>query len=247
MSERTWREEWDHQADDWAELTTDDPFYDHLNKPTFLELIPAPGSLTLDVGCGEGRVARALSAQGHRVVGVDGSPRLARRAVEHASPIAVAAGDITRLPVASGVADLVVCFMVLMDVDDLDAGVAELARVLAPGGVVCAAILHPIRTSGLFAPDDPYRTFFMGEYLRPMRHVLEVGRPNGQAFPFRVAHRPLQDYSRACEAAGLSITTLREPRPTDAAVAAWPELADYQRVPDFLHLCARRLDCEGLC
>ena len=129
--------------------------------------------------------------------------------------------------------------MVLMDVEDLDGSVAELARVLAPGGHVCAAILHPILTSGLFVPDDPNRTFYMGEYRTPMRHVLDVTRPNGEVFRFRVEHRPIEDYSRAFEAAGLAITALREPRPSDELVAERPEFADYQRVPDFLHLRAR--------
>ena len=247
MSERTWREHWEHQADEWVDLTTDDPFYDLFNEPAFLELVPEPGALTLDVGCGEGRMARELTARGHRVVGVDGSPSLARLAAEHPQPTTVATADITRLPIASAVADLVVCFMVLMDVEDLVRSVAELARVVAPGGVVCAAILHPIITSGLFVPDDPHRTFFMGEYRTPMRHVIEIGRPNGQLFPFRVSHRPIEDYSRAFEAAGLALTALREPRPSDELVGERPEFANYQRVPDFLHLRARRVDRDGLC
>jgi hypothetical protein len=37
-----------------------------------------------------------------------------------------------------------------MDVEDLDGPVSELARVLVPSGVLCAAILHPIFTSGTF-------------------------------------------------------------------------------------------------
>jgi hypothetical protein len=105
---------------------------------------------------------------------------------------------------------------------------------------VCAAILHPIVTSGLFVPDDPNRTFFMGEYRRPMRHVLDMTRPNGQPFRFRVEHRPVEDYSRAFEAAGLTITALREPCPSDGDVEAVPMMANYQRVPNFLHLRARR-------
>jgi len=241
MTERPWREEWDAQADEWLELTGDDPFYDRLNEPQFLELVPEPGALTLDVGCGEGRLARALVSRGHRVLAVDGSPALARMAARHDRPVPVGVGDGSALPVATGVADLVVSCMVLMDVEDLAGNVAELARVLAPGGVVCAAILHPIVTSGLFVPDDPNRTFSMGEYRAQMRHVLDITRPNGEVFPFRVEHRPIEDYSRAFEAAGLAITAIREPRPSDELVAELPQFANYQRVPDFLHLRAQRL------
>src|SRR5437762_2206793 len=109
MDDRTWREHWEQQADDWVELTTDDPFYDLINKPAFLELVPEARGLTLDVGCGEGRMARELSVRGHRVVGVDGSPSLARCAAAHHRRTVVATGDITALPIASGVAGLVVC------------------------------------------------------------------------------------------------------------------------------------------
>lgn len=243
MGETPWREEWEAQADEWVELTTDDPFYELLNKPEFLDLLPAPGERTLDVGCGEGRLARELTARGHAVIGFDGSESLARGARSGATPVGVA--DVTALPVPSSVADLVVCFMVLMDVEELTASVAELARVLAPGGTVAVAILHPITTSGLFVPGDPNRTFFMGEYRTAMRHVLDITRTNGQVFRFRVQHRPMEHYSRAFEEAGLAITALREPRPSDELVARRPEFADFQRVPDLLHVLARHDGARG--
>ncbi len=246
MTGLPWREEWEDQADEWVELTENDPFYDLLNKPAFLDLLPAPGALTLDIGCGEGRLARELTDRGHRVLGFDGSPSLACRAARDLRPTTAAVGDCARLPIASGVADLVVCFMVLMDVEDLERSLTELARLLAPGGVLCTAILHPIVTSGLFIPGDPNQTFYMGEYRTPMRHVLDVTRVNGQLFKFRVEHRPIEDYSRAFESAGLAITALREPRPNDEVVAETPVLANFQRVPNFLHIRAQRLGANGL-
>ena len=72
--------------------------------------------------------------------------------------------------------------MVLMDIEDLDGAVAELARVLAPGGTLCVGILHPIITSGLFVRGDEYRTFYMGEYLKTMQHVLDVERSAAGSF-----------------------------------------------------------------
>ena len=234
------REHWERQADRWIALTQSDPHYDLFNKPTFLDLVPQPGRVTLDVGCGEGRLARELLRLGHRVVALDGSTSLANAAASGSPPVPVGIADASRLPVASASADLVVCFMVLMDVDDLDQVVSELSRVLIPGGVLSAAILHPIMTSGLFMLDDPHQTFYMGEYLRPMRHILEVERSIDQRFMFRVEHRPIERYSRAFERAGLVLTHLREPLPSKEAVNIWPELAKFRRVPEFLHLRAER-------
>jgi SAM-dependent methyltransferase len=235
------RDHWERHAHEWIALTRSDPDYELFNKPSFLDLVPHPRRLTLDIGCGEGRLARELTALGHHVVGIDGSAGLVRAASTAVPPTFVALGDTTQLPVASGIADLVVCFMVLMDVDDLDEAVSELARVLVPGGVLCAAILHPIFTSGLFIDDDPNQTFYMGEYARPMRHLLDVQRKTGERFLFRIEHRPIETYSRALEAAGLTITHMREPIPTDIAVAERSEFAKFRRVPEFLHLRAQRL------
>jgi len=236
------RDHWEENAEGWIELTRSDPQYELLNKPAFLELVPEPGRLTIEVGCGEGRVARELLALGHQVIGFDASPALARAAATHRVGVPVALADIARLPIATGAADLVVCFMVLMDIEDLDGAVAELARVLAPGGTLCVGILHPIITSGLFVRGDEYRTFYMGEYLKPMRHVLDVVRRRGGVFHLRLEHRPIERYFRAFEAAGLAVTALREPRPSDELAAADPEFLNTQRVPNFLHLLARHVD-----
>jgi ubiquinone/menaquinone biosynthesis C-methylase UbiE len=146
--------------------------------------------------------------------------------------------DAADLPVRSGAADVVVSFMVLMDIEDLSACVRELARVLAPHGVLCAAFMHPIMSAGLFLPDDPNRTFALGEYRRAMRHTMRFER-GGLAMTFNFEHRPIEAYSRALEEAGLVITALREPIPAPDAVAEHPELSDARRVPGFLHLTAR--------
>lgn len=93
------------------------------------------GRLVLDAGCGGGLVARELAAAGAEVVGVDrslGSLGVARRAVRgHFRP---AQGRLERLPFADGSFDAVVAADVLEHLPDLPAAVAELARVLAPGG-----------------------------------------------------------------------------------------------------------------
>jgi SAM-dependent methyltransferase len=232
------REHWESHADQWISVTRDDSAYDFINQPNFFEMVPAPGRLTIEVGCGEGRVSRALIARGHRVVALDATPALARTAATTSAGLPVSLADIAHLPVADAAADFVVCFMVLMDVEDLDGGVAELARILAPGGTLGIAILHPIGTSGLFIPGDEYGTFYMGEYLKPMRHILDMGRADGGIFRIRIEHRPIERYFRAFEAAGLTITALREPRPSDEVAAEHPELGNALRVPPFLHMWA---------
>jgi SAM-dependent methyltransferase len=241
VEETPWRDAWDEQAEGWIAVTQSDPGYDLVNEPAVLDLVPAPGALTVEVGCGEGRMARALRRAGHNLLAVDGSASLARAATRHAEPIAVGVGDVHCLPIRDAVADLVVCFMVLMDIDDLDIAVHELARVLAPRGKCCFAVLHPIATSGLFIPGDEFPTFYMGEYLAPMRHNFDVDRHDGGTFRFRVAHRPIEHYSRALEQAGLVIEAIRETKSAPGAVEQAPMLANWARVPNFLHVLASKI------
>jgi 2-polyprenyl-6-hydroxyphenyl methylase / 3-demethylubiquinone-9 3-methyltransferase len=95
------------------------------------------GRRVLDAGCGGGLVARELAAAGAEVVGVDrsqGSLGVARRAVGSIGSFAPAQGRLERLPFAAGAFDAVVAADVLEHLPDLPAAVAELARVLRPGG-----------------------------------------------------------------------------------------------------------------
>jgi SAM-dependent methyltransferase len=71
---------WDGQAEEWAAFARSPELDRHFwafNLPLFLDLVPEAGRLTVDVGCGEGRLTAELARRGHRVVGVDGSPKMA--------------------------------------------------------------------------------------------------------------------------------------------------------------------------
>ena len=93
-----------------------------------------PGAVLLDVACGGGLLAPYLAGKGYRHVGVDLSPNAVRVAREHG--VTAVRGDVSALPVADGVADVVVAGEILEHVPDLPGVVAELARVLRPGGVL---------------------------------------------------------------------------------------------------------------
>jgi 2-polyprenyl-6-hydroxyphenyl methylase/3-demethylubiquinone-9 3-methyltransferase len=91
-----------------------------------------PGAVLVDLGCGAGLMAPYLLGKGYRHVGVD----LVTSALEQAAAHGVTAvrGDVTRLPLADGCADVVCAGEILEHVTDLRSTVAEACRVLRPGG-----------------------------------------------------------------------------------------------------------------
>jgi SAM-dependent methyltransferase len=101
------RSAWQGRADAWVrwarspELDNDFWLF-HLR--CFLDLRPAPGRLTVDVGCGEGRLTRALA--GYQVVGADTACALVKAALTHPQSAPAIVADATRLPFPDGSADL---------------------------------------------------------------------------------------------------------------------------------------------
>ncbi len=108
--------------------------------------VPADARFVLDIGPGDGwpSLPVARDRPGTMVVGVDPSPRRARVCAENAARLEVAnarflVGDADRLPFASATFDAVVAASSLEEASDPAAVVAELARVLRPGGVLRAS------------------------------------------------------------------------------------------------------------
>lgn len=226
----TLRDAWQEEAAAWiawARSPGADHFFWRLNLPALLGLTPPPGRLTVDIGCGEGRFARELIARGHRVVGIEGSPTLAAAAREADQRLEVCVADAVGMPLDDGAADLCVASMVLLNVDDLDAVVTEVARVLAPGGRFCFSTTHP----------DSGRRKAGDDYFAVVRFA-ETRERDGVRMTFHDVHRPLSSYFGALERAGLVVEALREPVPDDAYVADHPRVARWRREPCFLHVRA---------
>jgi SAM-dependent methyltransferase len=181
---------------------------------------------TLEVGCGEGRVSRDLVERGHRVTGVDASPTLIRLARDADTRGCYLRADAAALPFAGESFDLAVFYNSLMDVDDMEQSVQEAARVLQPGGALCACVTHPIPDAGSFASSDANAPFTIeGSYLGPRRWLSIKAERDGLSMDFSGWAYPLEAYFGALERAGLVIQAVREPV---------GEEARWQRIPMFL-------------
>ena len=232
-------EHWERHAAEWTRWARE-PGHDsywRVHRDRFLELLPRPGRLTLDVGCGEGRLARDLKERGHSVRAFDASPALVEAARSADPSLDVAKADAGALPLEDGASDLVVSFMVLMNVDDLGSVVSEAARVLEPGGHFCIAITHPINTAGEFEAREPDSPFVIREsYFEPHRNDLRAER-GGLTMTFVDLHRPLQAYAEALEQSGFLIERIREIGDDEEPPQRESQLR-WRRLPLFLHLRA---------
>jgi SAM-dependent methyltransferase len=229
------RDAWESEAANWVAWarTPGHDSYWTFHRDAFLELLPAPRGVTLDVGCGEGRLPRDLKIHGHEVIGIDASPTLIEHARQADPDGDYRVADAAALPLADASMSLVTAFMSLHDVDDLDAAVREIARVMSPHATLAVAVVHPINSSGAFESSRHDAEFRIGTYLDE-RNYVDVVERDGLCMRFAGRHRPLETYFATLGAVGLVVDRLVEvPDPTEPPGSRW------RRVPLFLHLRAR--------
>ena len=96
------------------------------------------GKRALDIGCGTGHHVQWLRARGYEVVGVDGSADMLRLARENNPGVRFEQCDVESLPLPDGAFDLILCVEVLRYLPSPHRALAEMARVLRPGGLTLA-------------------------------------------------------------------------------------------------------------
>ena len=224
--------EWEAETENWVTWARTPGFdaYWYFRDAFFDDILPAPGQCTLDLGCGEGRVARDLIERGHHVVALDTAKGLVRHALEadtHGRYV-VAESDCVPLPSAS--VDLVVAYNVLQVVPDMTATVAECARVLRPGGHLCCCIAHPVTDLGTWSDDHPPRLTIRSSYFENAR-VEDTIEREGLRVTVRGWTHWLEEYSIALEDAGFVIERIREPKPApDPRYRRWKHLPLFMNV-----------------
>lgn len=187
----------------------------------------------LDIGCGEGQVARRIASTGAEVVGLDPTAGQVTVARARAGGPRYLRARAEALPCPSGAFDTVVLCLALEHVDAFETAVHEVARVLEPGGRFVLLLCHPLlQAPGSGWIDDRIlgeHYWRVGAYLREERGFEEVAPGVDLLF----VHRPLSRYVHAMGEAGLLIDDMaEEPPPTRLVTELWgfPEAATIPRV-----------------
>jgi SAM-dependent methyltransferase len=252
---------WEANAEAWTKLARAgyDISRDGLNTPAFFEMLPDITGLSgLDVGCGEGHNTRLLAGRGAHVTAIDISETFVRHAreAEKAQPLDIRyeVASAVDLPFDDAAFDFATAFMSLMDIPEVERVLAEVFRVLEPGGFFQFSITHPCF-------DTPYRenlrdedgltyAIALGDYFRRVEGevkewLFSAAPPEARRGlqPFRVPlfTRTLSDWLNLLVDVGFVLERFGEPYPGDEAVREYQGLQDAQVVAYFLqHVRVRK-------
>ena len=195
----------------------------------------------LDVGCGDGQVSRLAAGLGAEVMALDPTWNCVRVAGERGSSVARAGA--AALPFADASFDAVVACLVFEHIRDVDQAIAEVARVLQPGGRFCFFLNHPLLqtpNSGWIDDqflDPPEQYWRIGEYLVENETIEEVEK--NVFIPF--IHRPLSRYVNTLSDNGLLLERMEEPAPPPGFLAKAEEYAAASTIPRLLYLRTRKV------
>jgi SAM-dependent methyltransferase len=177
-----------------------------------------------------------MKTWGYDIVGVDASPTLIEYAREADPTGDYRVSDAAELPFDSSSFDLVTAFMALHDIDEPRRAISEVGRVLADGGVFCAAIVHPMASAGRFDSREPDARYVIEDSYLDTRLYADTVERDGLAMTFASEHRPLHAYFDLLSASRFVVDRLVEvPDLSDPAGSRW------RRVPLFLHFRALKL------
>ena len=231
---------WEQHATWWQEGFSEgaDPEYEEQMLPLATEHL-AGARRVLDIGCGEGQVARIASKEGAVTVsGVDPTAAQVIEARKRGGGPAYARSGAKALPFRDGAFDTVVACLVFEHIVDVDEAIAEVGRVLEPGGRFLFFLNHPLLqtpNSGWIDDqmlDPPEQYWRVGPYLDESVMLEEVAKD--VFLPY--VHRPLSRYVNALAANGLFVELMLEPVPPPGFLAMATEYEAAASIPRLLFL-----------
>ena len=235
---------WERHAQWWQDRFTEgvDAEYEEQILPIVEGYLAGYGRV-LDIGTGEGQVARRVAATGAGpVIGLDPTVGQLEVAVARGGGVRYARAAAERLPVASGSIDAVVACLVFEHLPDHEAPLREVARVLRPGGRFVLLLNHPLlQTPGSGWIDDHIleeQYWRVGPYIHDDQTFEQVAP--GIDLPFM--HRPLSRYVHVMGEVGLLIDDMDEPPPPPGFLAVAQEYRDAAAIPRLMLIRARRVE-----
>ncbi len=223
--------DWDESAAAWIASVADGGDFARkrvLDGPMLARVAVGGFRTALDIGCGEGRFCRLLRDHGVAATGIDPTQALIDKASELDAEGHYVRGWAENLSFNDGSFDLVISYLSLIDIEDYRAAIAEMVRVLRPGGSLLIANLASHHTaanrSGMVRQALGKRFgYAITDYT-----TERASQESWAGIKVRNWHRPLSAYMQACLANGLTLRVFDEPRVPDPQT---PREVAFNRLP----------------
>ena len=237
--------EWDIVAADYSRLIGEsgDVWRQVLINPAIIKALQPlpPGSRILDLGCGEGYLARILAPHGWSYTGIDNSRTLLNTAGVKKSPGEFVQADITKPIEYQHQFETVIVNMVLMDVDNAGAVYQNAWRMLKHKGLLVVTIPHPAfrRPGAKLAKTLFSKIFRLDPFIRINSYTksfFQKGRLPDVSKPTIVFHRPLSLYIQIALDQGFKLLDIEELAPVKNDLIKWKQPLFFTKFPQILFM-----------
>lgn len=229
------------RIDTWIEKAQTNDFRLYYIMPyTLQKLGKVKGKQILDLACGEGGYSRALAKQGAIVTAVDCSKTFINYVTNKAqeenlkiNTLCRNANKLTDIP--DGTYDIVLCSMMLMDVEDLYGTLKEIHRVLKTDGKVFISILHPCfkpKESKWTSEDDKIKVL-VSDYFTPAQWIGEIKGIDANVI---YRHRTLSEYIKAFIKNDFTVVDMNEPIPSKEQMSMSSRIKWLSKIPMYLFI-----------
>lgn len=227
--------------DEWINKAQTNDFRMYYIMPYTLEKLGnVKNKYILDLGCGEGGYSRALAHKGAVVTSADCSEIMIEYARKKAAEedlnidhYVINANSLNGIN--ENYYDIVLCSMMLMDVEDLDGTLKEIHRVLKPHGTVFISILHPCfkGKETQWLKNTGSIQVLVSDYHNPKEWIGEI---KGLNAPILYRHRTLSDYVKAFVKNNFKIIDMNEPIPTEEQCRMSSRVVWLKKIPMYLFI-----------
>ena len=232
---------WEQHAAWWQHTFTGgaDPEYEDQILPLVARHLDGARRV-LDIGCGEGQVARHVAGTGAEVLGLDPAPSQVREARRRGGGPRYAQARAEALPWRNGSFDAVVACLAFEHVDAIDVAIHEVAARPSTRWPVPAARRTPAAAGAAqrLGRGPDHRRALLAHRCLPPR--ARRGRRGRAGVRLRFIHRPLSRYVHALGRAGLLVDDMEEPPPPAALLETLWRFPEAATIPRIVLIRARR-------